>query len=121
MKNYFQTIFVTIIVISGLHLGSSQCNAQIPMENQLLNLFEKYDLENKVIFISRLRNNRIEYTVQSGWKSGGDDENKRGGDIVCQGNGISFAKCVQDYVNKGGSCIIYKYKSSDIYLAHKSS
>lgn len=121
MKKYFKSLFFIFVAISGLFFSSLDSHAQIPMENQLLNLFEKYDLENKVIFISRLRNNKIEYTVQSGWKFGGDDKNKRGGDIICQGNGLSFAQCVEAYVNKGGSCIIYKYKSSDFFMAHKSS
>ena len=120
MKTYFKTLLFAVVAVSGLFLASTDSNAQAPMENQLLDLFQKTPLDKKVIMISSLNNNKIQYTTQPGWVPGRDDTQKRAGDIVCQGSGISFAKCVRDFVSKNGSCIIYKYKAGNLYVAHKT-
>lgn len=118
MKSNFKILIFTLVAISGLYLSSTDCSAQVPIENQLLNLFQKTDLEKNVIIITSLSDNKVEYTTQQGWKPGQDDAKKRGGDIICQGSGHEFAKCVQSYVVRGGKCLVYKYKNGDLYVAH---
>lgn len=119
MKTNFKTLLFALVAIFGLFLSSADCKAQAPIENQLLNLFQKTDLANKVIVIKSFKNGKIEYSTQPGWNPGRDDKQKRAGDIVCQGSGISFAKCVRDFVDKSGGCLIYKYKNGDLYVAQK--
>lgn len=118
MKTNFKTLLIAFIAVSGLHLISSNCVAQEKMENQLLNLFQKTDLEKNVLVINSLQDNKVQYTTEKGWKPGQDDAQRRGGDIVCQGEGYDFVKCVQAYVIKGGRCLVYKYKNGNLYVAH---
>ena len=117
MKTNFKTMLCAVIAIAGLQISSSSVVAQEKMENQLLNLFQKSDLEKTVIVINSLMDNKVQYTTEKGWTAGLDDTQKRGGDIVCQGKGYDFARCVQAYVVKGGRCLVYKYKNGDLYIA----
>lgn len=117
MSKHFKTIIFTAISLFALILCSTSSTfAQSSMDNQLLDLFHESDLENKVLVVNSIAKNKISYTTQHGWQSGRDDRLKRGGDIVCQGSGISFAECVRTYVAKHGTCMIYKYKNGDLYM-----
>lgn len=119
MKTYFKILLFAFVAISGLNSCSSDSETQTPIENQLLDLFQKSDLEKNVIVLTSVKDNKIEYTIHDGWEFAWDDTQNRGGDIVCQGSGISFAKCVRDYVDGGGCCIVYK--SGNTYYAKKTT
>ncbi len=102
MKTYIKIFLFASIAISGFNSCSSDSNTQTPMGNQLLDIFQKSDLEKNAIVITRLEDNKIEYTLHDGWEFAWDDTQNRGGDEVCKGSGLSFAKCVRDYVDSGG-------------------
>lgn len=118
MKTYLKLLFFTFVVVSGLNACSSDTSADIPIEKQLSDLFQKSNLETNVIVISSLKDNKIEYTLHDGWEFAWNNTQNKPGDTVCEGSGLSFGKCVKDFVDSGKCCIVYKV--GDKYYAQET-
>lgn len=115
-KNLKSILVITFIFSSFLLITS--CNSdevQTSQQDELSLIIEKISKDN-VIEISTTKNGKISYSEKDGFEDGFSSKMKPG-DILCEGSGLSFARCVKKNLDNGK--IMKLYKKGDTYYAEE--
>ena len=114
MKNLEQILVIAFIFsASFLVISCTNDENQISQQDKLSLILEKVDDKN-IIEISLSSDNEYSFIKKDAFISGFLAKAAAPGDIVCQGKGYSFAKCVGKALDSGLTLKVYK-KGGEYY------
>ncbi len=110
----FLGLFLALVVVSSC--VNNNAPKKDVFEKQLLQKIENRQLDKNVLVFTRDFQNQIFTKVYDGGEWGGQSFYPDLGKppVLCEGNGLSFARCVQAALD-AGKCL-YVYKKGDIYV-----
>ncbi len=115
MKKRIKIMLLLVLSLSLTYCSKENDNAIQNDASKILNLIEKSDLDNNVLFIYNIDNTKITYQLRDGWEIGWESDKYLKGNELCRGSGVSFARCVKREVDSG-KCVTIR-KEGDEYVA----
>jgi len=118
MKNLKSNLVIAFIFLVSFFITSCNNNNETEpsQQDELSLILEKIDDDN-IIEISLNSVNKYSFTKKDAFISGFLAKEEAPGDIICQGDGYSFAKCVGKALDAGLTLKVYK--KDDKYVAEE--
>ncbi|MFY0630629.1 MAG: hypothetical protein JXR05_09625 [Flavobacteriaceae bacterium] len=115
MKKITRGLLCSLMVLFLVSCSNESIKPE-SIENRILELLENSSLDRNVLIITKITDDEIEYVIKDGFEYG--FTNKAIGDEICRGQGLSYARCLNN-AWEAGLCLL-TYKDGDDFVAEEA-